>query len=28
MRGLHRATFTSTDWFGNVATQTSTFTVN
>lgn len=26
--GQHTATFTSTDWMGNVATQTSTFTVN
>ena len=28
VRGLHTATFTSTDWMGNVATQTVTFTVN
>jgi hypothetical protein len=28
VRGQHTATFTSTDWMGNVATQTATFTVN
>jgi hypothetical protein len=28
VRGQHEATFTSTDWLGNVATKTSTFTVN
>jgi hypothetical protein len=28
VRGQHTATFTSTDWMGNVATQTTTFTVN
>jgi hypothetical protein len=28
VRGQHTATYTSTDWMGNVATQTATFTVN
>jgi hypothetical protein len=28
VHGQHTATFTSTDWMGNVATQTATFTVN
>jgi hypothetical protein len=28
VRGQHNATFRSTDWLGNVATKTSTFTVN
>jgi hypothetical protein len=28
VRGTHTATYTSTDWMGNVATQTATFTVN
>jgi hypothetical protein len=28
VHGTHTATFTSTDWMGNVASQTSTFTVN
>ncbi len=28
VHGTHTATFTSTDWMGNVATETSTFTVN
>jgi hypothetical protein len=28
VHGQHTATFTSTDWMGNVASQTATFTVN
>ena len=28
VRGQHTATYQSTDWMGNVATQTVTFTVN